>query len=85
MAISSQAARRELQQFLRALFRPEELIELRFIESWLSEGKKVSRVVRRAQWVRPREFVARHGELVAFAKRTRANIFFGVCPADEER
>ena len=35
-----QEARRQLEQFLSALFLPDELIELRFIESWISRGKK---------------------------------------------
>ena len=75
-----QTARRQLEQFLSALFQREELIELRFIESWLSRSKKRSRVVRAAEWLRPDEVIARHGDLTAFARRERANIYFGVCP-----
>ena len=75
-----QTARQQLEQFLSALFRREELIELRFIESWLSRSKKRSRVVRAAEWLTPDEVLARHGDLTAFARRERANIYFGVCP-----
>ena len=75
-----QTARQQLEQFLSALFLREELIELRFIESWLSQSKKRSRVVRSAEWLRPDEVIARHGDLAAFARRERANIYFGVCP-----
>jgi hypothetical protein len=80
MATRYREARRQLEEFLSALFRPGELIELRFIESWLTQGQKRSRVVRAAQWLRADEFVSSHGRLTAFAKRKRANIYFGVCP-----
>jgi len=79
-----QTARQQLEQLLSALFLPGELIELRFIESWLSQGKKQSRVVRSAQWLRCRDVVAMHGDLTAFAKRTWANLYFGVCPRSNE-
>ena len=75
-----QEARRQLEQFLSTLFLPDELIELRFIESWVSRGKKRSRVVRAAEWLRPEEFVSQHREITEFAKRERANVYFGVCP-----
>ena len=75
-----QTARGQLAQFLSALFLREELIELRFIESWLSDNRKRSRVVRPSEWLRPDEFIAAHGDLTAFARRERANIYFGVCP-----
>jgi hypothetical protein len=75
-----QTARGQLAQFLSALFLREELIELRFIESWLSANRKRSRVVRPSEWLRPDEFIAAHGDLTAFARCERANIYFGVCP-----
>jgi hypothetical protein len=73
-------ANEEFERFLTTLFLPDELIELRFIESWLSRGRKKSRVVRPARWLRRRDVVALHGDLAAFAKRERANVYFGVCP-----
>ena len=75
-----QTTRRQVEQFLSALFLPEELIELRFIESWQSAGRKLSRVVQPAEWVRRGDLVAMHRDLTASAQRTRANIYFGVCP-----
>ena len=48
-------ANEEFERFLAAIFLPDELIELRFIESWLSRGKKNSRVVRPARWLRRRD------------------------------
>ena len=84
MTTSRQAARQQLEQFLGALFLPDELIELRFIESWLSRGKKHSRVARPACWLRPVDFASQHGQLTAFAKRTRANIYFCVCPRSKK-
>ena len=44
------------------------------------DGKKRSRVVRAAQWLQRADVIAMHAGLTAFAKRTRANIYFGVCP-----
>ena len=75
-----QGARRQLEQFLSTLFLPDEFIEIRFIESWVLRGKKTSRVVRAAQWLRPHEFASQHGEITDFAEHERANIYFGVCP-----
>jgi len=72
--------RRQLERFLSALFRPDEWVELRFIESWQQAGKKHSRVARAAEWLRPATLVARHAEVTEFAKRNRANVYFGVCP-----
>ncbi len=80
MTILQQESRRQLERFLRTLFLPDELIELRFIESWVSHGKKKSRVVRTAEWLRCEEFVSLHGEITDFARRKRANVYFGVCP-----
>jgi len=80
MTTLGQVARRQVDQFLSALFLPDELIELRFIESWLSQGKKRSRVVRAAQWLHRADLIATHTGLTVFAKRMRANVYFGVCP-----
>ena len=77
-------ARRQLARFLAALFLPDEIIELRFIESWLLRGRKRSRVVRPALWLRTSDFLSQHAELVAFARRTQANIYCGVCPRERK-
>jgi len=65
---------------LSALFLPEELIELRFIETWIARGKKRSCVARAAEWARRADVVASYADLREFASGSRANIFFGVCP-----
>lgn len=78
--MASTTARQQLERFLTALFLPDDLVELRFIESWVSHGKKKSRVVRSSEWLRHREFLAQHAELTSFARQTHANIYFGVCP-----
>jgi hypothetical protein len=75
--------RRQLEQFLSALFRPDEWVELRFIESWQRAGKKHCRVARAAEWMRPATLLARHGEITRFAKRDRSNVYFGVCPREK--
>ena len=71
---------RQLERFLATLFLPEEWIELRFIESWTGRGKRRSRVARPAEWMTRREFVTQYGEILDFAGRERANVYFGVCP-----
>ncbi len=73
-------ARRQLEQFLWALSLPDELIEIRFIENWVSRGKKKSRVVCPARWLRRHEFVSQNAVMTDLARRERANIYFGVCP-----
>ncbi|MHB8953136.1 MAG: hypothetical protein ACYC4U_09215 [Pirellulaceae bacterium] len=80
MKTQCQNARRQLEQFLAALFRPDELIEIRFIESWISRDKRRSRVVQDAAWMLPQELISQHREIVDFAHRERANVYFGVCP-----
>lgn len=85
MTTRRQIERRQLEQFLRTLFLPDELIEIRFIENWVSRGKKQSRVVCPARWLRRHEFVSQHGEMTDFARRERANIYFGVCPRPKRR
>jgi hypothetical protein len=74
------AARRQLEEFLTALFQPDELIEIRFIESWAFRGRKKSRVARSAQWLRRDELISQHDEIADFARKKWANIYFGVCP-----
>jgi hypothetical protein len=80
MTTSRQAARRQLEQLLSTLFLPNELIEIRFIESWVSRGRKKCRVARSAQWLRRHEFLSQYGEITDFARTELANIYFGVCP-----
>jgi hypothetical protein len=84
MTTPNKGARRQLERFLSALFLPDEFIELRFIESWASRGRKKSCVVRSAEWLRPHDFLAQHAELTSFAKQSRANIYCGVCPRAQE-
>jgi hypothetical protein len=80
MTIPYREARRQLEQFFSALFLPDELIEIRLIESWVSRRKKRSRVVRAAQWLQRDALVSQHREMTGFARRERANVYFGVCP-----
>lgn len=84
MTIQEEAARRQLEQFLSTLFLPDELIEIRFIESWFARGRKKSRVARSAQWLRRHDFVAQLADINDFARTERANIYFGVCPRCRE-
>ncbi|MHB8903389.1 MAG: DNA-primase RepB domain-containing protein, partial [Thermoguttaceae bacterium] len=73
-------ARRQFARFFTALFRPEELVELRFIESWTSRGKRRSRVAAPPRWVPAGQLPAEYDELIQFAEVQRANIYYGVCP-----
>ena len=63
------AARRQLEEFLSTLFLPDELIEIRFIESWVFRGRKKSRVARSAQWLRPHELISYYDEITDAARR----------------
>ena len=72
--------REQFAQFFAAMFRPDELVELRFIESWSSKGKRRSRVAGPAKWIPAAQVIAEYDELVQFAESQRANIYFGVCP-----
>ena len=80
-----QEARRQLEQFLSALFLPDELIELRFIESWVSARQESE-----AAWSEPPsgcgETSSFRGsrEITEFARRERANVYFGVCPRPKQ-
>jgi hypothetical protein len=80
MTALRQDPRRQLEQFLSTLFLPDEWMELRFIETWQSDGKRYSRVARASEWLRSGTLVARHGEITESARRDRANVYFGVCP-----
>ncbi len=66
--------------FLSALFTPDDLVELRLIETWVEAGKKRSRYVRSA-FDRAAAFdEAALADINAYCEVTRANAFFGVCP-----
>jgi len=77
-------ARKQFRRFFEVLFRPEELVELRFIESWTSESKRRSRVAAPSKWLPAGELLAEYEELVQFAEAERANIYVGVCPRPNE-
>jgi hypothetical protein len=72
--------RDQFRRFFAALFKPNELIEFRFIESWTNAEKRKSRVVVPAQWIRAGQVAEEYDDLVRFAETERANIYFGVCP-----
>ncbi len=76
--------RSQFERFFATLFRPGELVELRFIESWTSRGKRRSRVAAPPRWIPAGEILAEYDELVEFAEAERANIYFGVCPRPNE-
>ena len=84
MTTQQETARRQLEQFLSTLFLPDELIEIRFIESWFSRAGKKSRVARSAEWLRRSEFISQLGDINDFARAERANVYFGVCPRCRE-
>jgi len=64
--------------FLDMLFEPADLVELRAIETYLSQdGKGMSRLLAR-DWMTPREIIARSSEISKWNET--ANIFFGVNP-----
>ena len=68
----------ELACALNALFEPDDLVELRLIESWTERGKRSSRLIER-RWQSPAEVVASYPELKAL-NLSGANVYFGVNP-----
>lgn len=72
--------RNQFRRFFAALFQPDELVEFRFIETWTKAGKRKSRVVCPARWVRAGQVTDKFYDLVQLAASERANVYFGVCP-----
>jgi len=79
-----QKGRKQFEQFFAVLFRPNELVELRFIESWTSNGKRRRRVAGPAKWLPAHKVNSEYDGLVEFAESERANVYFGVCPRQRE-
>lgn len=77
-AVSMQVARRDVEASLEILFAPDDLVELRAIETWTENNKKHSQVVKR-DWLRPAEILANCCALSRLNGKG-ANIFFGVNP-----
>ena len=68
-----------MMSFISSLFVPDDLVELRLIETWVEAGKKRSRVI---------QSVLDHGasfdeaaltDINAYCKKDRANVYLGVC------
>jgi hypothetical protein len=69
-----------VQQFLQALFDPDDLLVIRLIESWTVFGKKETRHVL-SRHLHPGQLTgALWQQLLERAERERANLFFGACP-----
>lgn len=84
MIQENQSPQGQFERFFAALFRPDELVELRLIESWTSRGKRRSRVAAPPRWIPAGQLLGEYDELVKFAESPRANIYFGVCPRPNE-
>ena len=72
-------------KFLCALFKPEDVVLVRLIETWTEGGKKKSRTVGTYHYPAARltgepELV---GAFLAEAAKKKANTFFGVCPRSQ--
>jgi hypothetical protein len=70
-----------INQFVGALFEPQDIVCVRFIETWTEDGQKKSQVklrrwLRAEQVVQPDQWAYLHEQ----AEALRANQFFGVCP-----
>jgi len=68
----------QLGMIVSALFKADELVEVRAVRSASSEAKGVSRVVERA-WLQPQELLQRYAAFVKM-NESGANIYFGVNP-----
>lgn len=66
--------------FLSILFTPDDLVELRLIETWVEASKKRSLVIRTV-FDRAAAFdEAAMTDINAYCQKNNANVFFGVCP-----
>jgi hypothetical protein len=81
MKVTQQELEVELARFVRALFQPDELVEIRAVQTWLQEGKRVSRLCARF-WMQAGEVASRIEELNKL-NAMGANIFYGVNPRVE--
>ncbi len=75
-----------LRKFLDALFKASDWIELRCIETWEENGKNKQNLKERL-WLRKDEFCEKPSLKRLFKLNSGpnpANIFFGVCPREEE-
>jgi hypothetical protein len=68
----------DVREFVGTLFLPEDLVELRLIETWTESGKHRSEVVERL-WVQADSLVASYPTLHQ-KNQLGANIFYGVNP-----
>lgn len=68
----------DVREFVGTLFLPEDLVELRLIETWTESGKHRSEVVERL-WVQADSLVASYPTLHQ-RNQLGANIFYGVNP-----
>lgn len=69
----------DARRYLEALFEPDDLVEVRFIETWTEGDRKRSAFVSRHTYPAGVWPGAVH-EVVECSRRTRANVFVGVCP-----
>lgn len=78
-ATTSTIDNRQSLQLLRAIFHPNDLIEVRPIESWCDGPRKRSRILGQ-RWARLSEIETVFPWLETLNQSQHANAFFGVCP-----
>jgi hypothetical protein len=79
----SKTAPKELHQFLKAIFSPEDLVLLRPIEIWEENGQKKNRVIfKKIRYSKPSTILKSPAwkSLLEIGQKEKANLFFGVCP-----
>ena len=80
MSEHARDGRDQFRRFFAVLFKPQELVEFRFIESWTRRGKRLSRLAAPARWIQAGQTAEQYDSLVQLAETERANVYFGVCP-----
>jgi len=81
-SVRTQGAKIGPCEFVNILFSPDDILEVRAIESWRGRGRKQSRLVERS-WLRPHELASEYERLLTLNERENANIYFGCNPRSE--
>src|ERR1035441_1766368 len=69
----------ETKDFIQTLFKPNEIIDLRFIESW-KENDKSKGELKSNDFVTIEQLISGWDNFCKYALNTNSNFFFGVCP-----
>lgn len=70
----------QIADFVNTLFAPDDIVLVRFIESWEENGKKAKDLEPITQHFKPHDLLENWASVLHTAEKRRKNVFFGVCP-----